>query len=236
MCLQASAIYKKEGYALYPNCRTWFSRPVPLLSRTNFLSNNNSIKGRNRPISLIHGIAKIISKLLALRLAPHMNTLISTSQSAFIKGRSIHDNFLYVHNLVRKLHANKTPAFFIKLDITKAFDSVRWDYLLSLLQHMGFPPRWCGWLAAALSSSSSSVLLNGIPLPPIQHGRGLRQGDPLSPLLFILAFDPLHRLLQIATDKGHLTKLGGRTADSASLCMLTTRQYSSNQHARMHTT
>lgn len=94
-----------------------------------------------RPISLIHAIAKIISKLLALRLAQKMKDLISPCQSAFIKGRSIHDNFLYVRNIARPFHCNETPSLLIKLDISKAFDSVRWDYLLALMQHRGFPQR-----------------------------------------------------------------------------------------------
>ena len=92
-----------------------------------------------RPISLIHSFAKIISKILALRLAPKMHELISPCQSAFIKGRSIHDNFLYVRNIARRFHRNGTPSLLVKLDISKAFDSVRWDYLLSLMQHRGFP-------------------------------------------------------------------------------------------------
>lgn len=163
-----------------------------------------------RPISLIHGFAKLVSKLLAARLAPHLNQLISPCQSAFIKGRSIHDNFMYVRNLARRLHRNKTPTLFLKLDISKAFDSVRWDYLLTLLQKRGFPPKWCSWLAATLASSTSRVLLNGCPLDPIAHRRGLRQGDPLSPLLFILAIDPLHSLLAEATDRGLLSKVSNR--------------------------
>jgi hypothetical protein len=77
-----------------------------------------------RPISLIHSIAKIFSKLLANRLAPHLNSLVSNCQSAFIKKRSIHDNFLYVQGAIRKLHKQKTPALFMKLDIHKAFDTV----------------------------------------------------------------------------------------------------------------
>jgi hypothetical protein len=92
-----------------------------------------------RPISLIHSFAKIISKILALRLALKMHELISPCQSAFIKGRSIHDNFLYVRNIARRFHRNGTPSLLVKLDISKAFDSVRWDYLLSLMQHRGFP-------------------------------------------------------------------------------------------------
>jgi mannosylglycoprotein endo-beta-mannosidase len=77
-----------------------------------------------RPISLIHNISKIFSKLLANRLAPVLGNLISKNQSAFIKTRCIHDNFLYVQNLIKELHRAKTPSLFIKLDISKAFDSV----------------------------------------------------------------------------------------------------------------
>ena len=95
-----------------------------------------------RPISLIHAFAKIITKVLALRLAPFMNALTSQCQSAFIKGRSIHDNFMFVRNFTRRLHRNRSPALLLKLDISKAFDSVRWDYLLTLLQKRGFPLRW----------------------------------------------------------------------------------------------
>jgi len=63
----------------------------------------------------------------------------------------------------------RRPMLLIKLDISKAFDSVRWDYILSLLQHMGFPARWRNWLAAIFSTASSQVLLNGIPGPHSQH-------------------------------------------------------------------
>jgi hypothetical protein len=70
-------------------------------------------------------VAKIIAKMMSIRLAPHMNTIISASQSAFIKTRSIHDNFLGVRNYVRRLHRSKTPTILLKLDIKKTFDLVR---------------------------------------------------------------------------------------------------------------
>ncbi|WVZ55767.1 hypothetical protein U9M48_006389 [Paspalum notatum var. saurae] len=168
--------------------------------------------GDYRPISLIHSFAKIISKVLAMRLAPHMDNLVSPSQSAFIKKRNIHESFLTVRNAVRRLHRNRVPALFFKLDITKAFDSVRWEYLLTLLKRLGFPPRWCDWIAVLLSTASSRVLVNGVPSAPIKHGRGLRQGDPLSPLLFVLSIDPLQKLLDLATSLGYLAKLRGRAA------------------------
>lgn len=140
-----------------------------------------------------------------------MEKLISRSQSAFIKGRSIHDNFLYVRNMARRFHRHRTPTLLMKLDISKAFDSVRWDYLLELMQHRGFPTWWWDWITALLATSTSKVLINGIPSDPITHGRGLRQGDPLSPFLFILVIDPLYQLIHKATEMGLLNKLGGRT-------------------------
>jgi len=93
-----------------------------------------------RPISLIHAVAKIIAKILSIRLTPHMNSLVSNAQSAFIKSRSIHDNFMCVRNLARRLHKCRTPSLLFKLDIRKAFDSVRWEYILELLRWRRFPP------------------------------------------------------------------------------------------------
>uniref|UniRef100_A0A453LRL5 Uncharacterized protein n=1 Tax=Aegilops tauschii subsp. strangulata TaxID=200361 RepID=A0A453LRL5_AEGTS len=75
-----------------------------------------------------------------------------------------------------------------------------------LLQRLGFPSRFRAWVAALLSTSSSRILLNGLPGPPIKHGSGFRQGDPLSPLLFVIAIDPLQKILELATRKRLLRK------------------------------
>lgn len=107
-----------------------------------------------RPISLIHAIAKILAKVLALRLGPLMNDLASNAQSAFINKRSIHDNFLYVKSLAKTL--------LFKLDIRKAFDSIHWEFIMDFLQRRGFPPRFRNWITALLTTSSSRVLLNDI--------------------------------------------------------------------------
>jgi hypothetical protein len=139
-----------------------------------------------RPISLIHAIAKIIAKMLALRLASFMNDLVSKSQSAFGNKRSIHDNFLYVKNLASRFNKAKILTLLFKLDIWKVFDSVSWEYILDLLQRRGFLACFRDWVASLFSTVSSRVLLNGIVGTPILHGRGVRQGDPLSLLLFVL--------------------------------------------------
>lgn len=102
-----------------------------------------------RPISLIHSFAKILTKVLANRLAMYIHKLISTSQSVFIKRRCIQENFMYIRGLARHYHWTKTPACLIKLDITKAFDSVSWEYLIELLGARGFPTvqhGLTGWL------------------------------------------------------------------------------------------
>jgi hypothetical protein len=94
-----------------------------------------------------------------------MNGIVFTCQSAFIKNRSIHDKFLVVRTAARRFHTNKTPTLLFKLDIAKAFDSIRWEYILPLLEHLGFPIRWREWITAILSTSTSRVILNGVPNP-----------------------------------------------------------------------
>ena len=158
-----------------------------------------------KPISLIHSIAKLFSKILANRLAPLLDSLVSKCQSAFIKKRSIHDNFLYIQNTVKRLHRSKTPALFMKLDIQKAFDTVSWSYLLEVLQALGFGQRWREWVSILFRTAASRALLNGVPGGKFRHAKGVRQGDPLSPMLFILAMDPLQRLLDLATSHNVLT-------------------------------
>jgi hypothetical protein len=168
--------------------------------------------GDYRPISLIHSLSKIFSKLLANRLASYLPDLVSNCQSAFVKKRSIHDNFLYVQNLIRELHTKKTPSLFLKLDISKALNSVAWAYLIDVLSALGFGQSWRNWVCLSLASATSRVLLNGDPGPPIWHARGPRQGDPLSPMLFILAIDPLQRILSLATQHGILRPIRSRSA------------------------
>jgi hypothetical protein len=121
-----------------------------------------------RPISLIHSFAKLITKLLANRLARRLSELVSANQSGFVKGRCIHDNFL-VQQTTRFLHQQKQPRILLKLDISKAFDSMSWPFLLEVLQRRGFGLVWRDMISGLLGSSSSRVLLNGVPGEVFYH-------------------------------------------------------------------
>lgn len=140
---------------------------------------------------------------MANRLAPLLPGMVSVNQSAFVKRRSIHDNFLLVQQMARRLYSKKEAHVMLKLDISKAFDSVDWSFLLEVLCHLGFGRRWCNLLCLLLSTSSTRVLVNGEPGKDIALCRGLRQGDPLSPLLFILVMDVLNSVV-VHADHGNL--------------------------------
>jgi hypothetical protein len=92
-----------------------------------------------RPISLIHIVGKLFSKVLAARLVPHLAVLVHPNQSAFIKGHVIHDNFKCVQSSAKLLHARRLSSILLKVDTARAFDSVAWPFLLEVLQHLGFP-------------------------------------------------------------------------------------------------
>ena len=131
-----------------------------------------------RPISLVHSVAKLIAKVMSLRLPPVLPTLVTTNQCAFIRGRSILDNYTLVQQLAKSFHAAKAPTVLLKLDIARAFDTVSWSFLIELMQFLGFGHVWINLVCLLLSSASTRILVNGNPGEDIYHHRGVRQGDP----------------------------------------------------------
>ncbi|CAN6228096.1 unnamed protein product [Urochloa humidicola] len=149
-----------------------------------------------RPICLQNCSVKIAAKSLTTRLQAEIEQLIDADQTGFIKGRTISENFVYATELVQTCYKRKVPTLVLKLDFAKAFDTVHWDSLMRILAARGFDNNWRRWIQQILSTSLTAVLVNGTPGPWFACRCGLRQGDPLSPYLFLLVADVLQALIK----------------------------------------
>ncbi|GKB75656.1 RNA-directed DNA polymerase, eukaryota, partial [Tanacetum coccineum] len=159
-----------------------------------------------RPISFIGCQYKIVGKILANRLSVVIDDLVSLEQSAFIKGRKILDGPMILNEVLSWCNNKKNMIF--KVDFEKAFDSVRLDFLDDIIHKFGFGSRWCGWIAGCLKSSTALVLVNGSPTKEFRFQNGLRQGDPLSPFLFLLVMEFLHIFFYNALQQGFFKGVG----------------------------
>jgi hypothetical protein len=158
-----------------------------------------------RPISLCNMLYKIISKVLANMLKTVLSVIISDSQSAFVPGRMITDNVSVAFEVLHKMKAKRRGRkgeMAVKLDMSKAYDRVKWPFVEAIMRKLGFAEKWISMIMECISTVQYSVLLEGVPKGYIIPTRGLRQGDPLSPYLFLLCAEGFSALLRKSIQKG----------------------------------
>lgn len=158
--------------------------------------------GDYRPISLVSSIYKILAKILSRRMKEVLPAVINEVQSAFVSGRHILDGVMIANEVIDGWHKAKKGGIILKLDFEKAYDSLNWVFLLSMLGNLGFGTRWIRWIKTCITSVKVSILVNGAPTEEFVPQKGLRQGDPLSPFLFLVAAEGLNLLLSRALEKG----------------------------------
>lgn len=155
---------------------------------------------------MIDCLYKIIAKLLATRLKLVLGNVISPCQSAFLPKRQILDGALIAYETIDLVKRRKGQCLLLKVDFEKVYDSVDWDFLDYMLSRLGFSGTWRRWMRACIRSSTMSVLVNGSPTADFHEMRGMRQGDPLAPFLFLITAEGLCGLVHRAVDSGLFTE------------------------------
>ena len=163
-----------------------------------------------RPISLCNVVYKLCSKVLANRLKVVLPQIISPTQSAFILERLITDNLLVAFEALHTMNGRirgRQGYMALKLDISKAYNRVEWAFLEEMMRRLGFAECWINLIMTCVNTVSYSILINGQPHGHIIPTRDLRQGDPLSPYLFILCAEGLSNLISKAEMNGRVLGL-----------------------------
>lgn len=167
----------------------------------------------HRTIGLCNVIYKIISKSVANRVKDHLTDFICHSQATFILGKHITSNIIITQEIIHSfnLKAWKDHAFLLKIDLAKAFDTIEWAFISSALHRIGFMDHFINLIQICIYTSSLSILVNDEPIAYFHPQRGLRQGCPLSPYLFVLAINELSFKLQEALYNNNLSGISLRS-------------------------
>jgi ribonuclease HI len=158
-----------------------------------------------RPIALCNLCYKLISKIIVNRIKPILSHFLSNEQLGFLKGRQILDAIGTTQECLHSIKSKNSKALILKLDLKKAFDCIDWDFLRLILTQTGFSHSMIKWIMSCVVSPNLAILINGESSSFFRSGRGLRQGFPLSPLLFILAMEALSLLLKLGQAEGKIT-------------------------------
>jgi len=152
-----------------------------------------------RLISLTNVDYKIISKVITLHLSRVLHCIIDPDQTCSVSGRSIFSNVFLIRDVLDYIAQTDGPAILVSLDQEKAFNRVNRSFLTDLLRHLGFGPNFCKWIAVFYNGAFMQILLNGHLTDKIFLCRGVRQGDPLSPLLYVICVEALACLLEASS-------------------------------------
>ncbi|XP_010495633.1 PREDICTED: uncharacterized protein LOC104772751 [Camelina sativa] len=180
---------------------SWNSTAVSMIAK---VSNAETV-GDYRPISCLNSVYKVISKLLARRLQILLPDMIQENQTAFIKDRQIVENVLLASELVQGYNSVGTSKRgMLKIDLRKAFDSIEWSFILDILIATNFPSKYILWISQCIKTTRFSISVNSELCGYFKGKKGLRQGDPLSPYLFVLGMDIFSRLLDLRFLSGQI--------------------------------
>ena len=158
-----------------------------------------------RPICLLNVSFKIFTKVATNRLNGVADHVVKPTQTAFMQGRNILDGVAVLHETVHELHRKKLNGVIFKIDFEKAYDKVKWPFLLQTLRMKGFSDTWCRWVENFVSGGSVAIKVNDDVGNYFQTRKGLRQGDPASPILFNIVADMLVTLIERAKLAGQIT-------------------------------